>query len=67
MNVIYVPRLGRYVERNPAQQCWTLTASVRHASLFHDTDNAVVALHEIYEDCCEAWHLTPEDFSVRTA
>jgi hypothetical protein len=57
---------GRYVERNPALECWRLTADRRYATRF-DSEEAVNAhMPRIVEDCADVWHLRADDFSVRT-
>jgi hypothetical protein len=64
--LVYVERLGRYVEWNPALECWRLTADRRYATRFTRIDELTDALARIYDDCCDVWHLTQDDFSVRT-
>ena len=63
--VLYVPRLGRYVEHNPALDCWRLTADRRYATRFDSQTALDAALPRIYEDICDVWHVLATDFSVR--
>ncbi len=65
MTLIYVDSIGRYVERNPALACWRLTALRQYATRFDSPEQAEKAIPHVYDDCGDAWHLTPRDFSVR--
>jgi hypothetical protein len=64
--VIYIDRLGRYVEHNPTLDCWRLTADRRYATRFASEDAAKAEMPRILEDCADVWHLRADDFRVRT-
>ena len=67
MLILYIDRLGSYIERNHALNRWRVTSQKRFARQFPSRAEAERAMHEALADCGQDWHLIAGDIEVRTA
>ena len=65
MMLLYIDRLGSYIERNPALNRWRVTSQKRYATQFPSQAEAETARAEALADCGEDWGLMGGDIEVR--
>ncbi len=65
MMLLYIDRLGSYIERNPALNRWRVTSQKRYATQFPTQAEAERAMHEALADCGEANRLIAGDIEAR--